>query len=266
MSLKHLIVPCLISIVFFTSCNDEPKHEGVPMSPSDDIQNLRANMLKYPDSLIFVQQLIEAYRNEGDYASAIFVAQDQVKKDSNDAYFWNVLANLHFENGDTTKAIQSLKQAIQIFPMPEYLVGLATLYAEIKNPEALSIADELLQGNNSKIRRDAFFIKGLYFNFNQQPQFAIKELDSALNIDYTYMFAYREKAIALYSMGLYPESITVLQRAVALRNNFDEAYYWLGKNYEKLNDTANAIQNYETALLYDNNYIEAKTALSKLKK
>lgn len=267
MTIRAITVAIIFSLLlFFVSCKDEKKQGGVPMAPPENIQSLKTKIQQYPDSLIFVQELIEAYRNEGDYESAIFTAENQVLKDTNDAYFWNILANLHFENGDTLKAIYSLKQAINIFPMPEYLVGLGTLFAEMKNPEAINIAEELLSGTNMKLRRDAFFIKGLFYNFNNEPQKAIAPLDSCLNMDYTYMFAYREKAIALYSLNRFKESITVLQKAVTLRNNFDEAYYWLGKNFEKLGDSTNAIQNYETALLYDKDYTEAKKALSNLKK
>jgi tetratricopeptide (TPR) repeat protein len=62
----------------------------------------------------------------------------------------------------------------------------------------------------------------------------------------------------------YKDAIKVLERAVTIQNNFDEGYFWLGKCYEKLNQKDEAIQNYQNALLYDKNYIEAREALQKL--
>ena len=55
------------------------------------------------------------------------------------------------------------------------------------------------------------------------------------------------------------------KRTVTIQNNFDEGYYWMGKCYEKLNRKDDAIQSYQTALLYDKNFTEAKEALEKIK-
>ncbi|HEY5390978.1 MAG TPA: tetratricopeptide repeat protein, partial [Hanamia sp.] len=163
-------------------------------------------------------------------------------------------------------AINSLKHAIAIYPLPDYLVALATVYAETRNEKCLTIANELITSNKSKYGRDAYFIKGLYYNYIGQPQKAIPLLDSCLNLDFTYMYAYREKAIALYQMAKYQDAITVLKRAVTIQNNFDEGYYWMGRCYEKLNKKSDAIESYQNALLYDKNYVEARDALQKLQK
>ena len=79
------------------------------------------------------------------------------------------------------------------------------------------------------------------------------------------MFSYREKAIALIDLGKYTEALDVLKKAVTIQNNFDEGYYWMGKCYEKLGREDEAIQSYQTALLYDKNFTEAREALNKLK-
>jgi tetratricopeptide (TPR) repeat protein len=260
-----VVISISVLLLFLSACQgDEPK-TILPPPDSNNIHELQSKIEKYPDSLIFVQNLIEAYRDAGNYDSALSLADVQIQKDSNNAYFWNIKANLYFENGDTLKAVHSLEQAIEIYPMPDYLIGLGTIYAEIKNTKALSIADELLKTQSKKLMKDAYFIKGLFYNFNNEPKNAIPFLDSCLKLDYTYMYAYREKAIAYYTLGNYKNAIEILKRAVTLRNNFDEAYFWMGKCYEKLDEKENAIQSYENALLYDKNYIEAKTALKKLK-
>ena len=78
------------------------------------------------------------------------------------------------------------------------------------------------------------------------------------------MDAYREKAIALYDLGNYEEALQVLEKAIKLRNNFDEGYYYKGRCLEKLNRTPEAIDAYQMALMFDTAYIEAKDALGKL--
>ena len=227
----------------------------------------RKNAIReFPDSLTLVQNLIELYRNEGSYDSALVLTDNQIKKDSGNAYLWNMKATLLFENEDTLNAIKSLEHAINIYPLPEYLVALGTIYAEIKNPKSLMIADGLLKANRVKSGKDAMFIKGLYYSYINDKKKAINYFDSSLHMDFTYMFSYREKAIALYDLGKYQEALEVLKRAVTIQNNFDEGYYWMGKCYEKLGRKDDAIQSYQTALLYDKNFTEAREALNKIQK
>ena len=78
------------------------------------------------------------------------------------------------------------------------------------------------------------------------------------------MYAYREKAIALYNLSKYNDALKVLKRAVTIQNNYDEGYFWMGKCYEKLNQKDEAIQSYQSALLYDKNFTEAREALKRL--
>jgi len=252
-------------VFLFVACNSGDKTVNPqPASKQNAIQSIKNEIKEHPDSLMLKENLIEAYRNQGYYDSAISVANQEIKKDSGSAYLWNIKASLYFENNDTMNAINSLKRAIDIYPLPDYLVALGTVYAEIKNPKSLNIANELLQANKTKSGKDAYFIKGLYYNYMNEPKKAITNLDSCLNLDFTYMYAYREKAIALYTENKYEDAIKVLKRAVTIQNNFDEGYYWMGKCYEKLNKKDEAIQSYQNALLYDKDFIEARKALNRL--
>ncbi len=264
MTRLKLIYVYVFAIFIFVACRSGYKNVNPPASDQNTIQSIKAQISRYPDSLMLKENLIEAYRNQGDYDSAISIANEEIKKDSGSAYLWNIKASLYFENGDTMDAISSLKRAIDIYPLPDYLVALGTVYAEIKNPKSLRIADELLKANKAKSGKDAFFIKGLYYNYVNEPEKAIPLLDSCLALDFTYMYAYREKAIALYTEKKYEDAIKVLKRAVTIQNNFDEGYYWLGKCYEKLNKKDKAIQSYQNALLYDKDYTEARQALNRL--
>ncbi len=135
----------------------------------------------------------------------------------------------------------------------------------MKNPKSLAIADALLKNNRVKSGKDAMFVKGLYYSYTNDKKKAIDYFDSSLHLDFTYMYSYREKGIALYDFGKYEEALEVLKKAVTIQNNFDEGYYWMGRCFEKLGKSNDAIQSYQTALLYDKNFIEAKEALAKMK-
>lgn len=252
-------------VICLLACNNND-HKVKPQESASALSDLKKAVAQYPDSLILVQELVQAYRNEGRYDSAINVTERQLNRDPGNAHLWNIKATLYFEKGDTLESVNALEHAIEIYPLPQYIVALGTVYAELKNKNAIHIADELLYNGSEKNYDDAYFIKGLYFNYINQPQQAIKMLDSCLAMDYTYMYAYREKAIALYNLKKYDQSINVLKRAVTLQNNFDEGYYWMGRSYEKSDKPDSAIACYQNALLYDKNYVEASEALDRLTK
>lgn len=254
----------VFGLMLYACNNDDQAVDTQPRDPTTE--DLKKAVAKYPDSLVLVQELVQHYRNEGQYDSAINLTTRELKRDPENAHFWNIKATLYYENGDTSKAIQALEEAINIYPLPEYVVALGTVYAQSKNKNALHIANDLLENGPEKNYDDAFFIKGLYYNYMDQPQRALPVLDSCLRLDYTYMYAYREKAIALYHLKKYNEALNVLKRAVTLQNNFDEGYYWMGRSYEMLHKKDSAIESYQNALLYDRNYIEAQQALDRLNK
>jgi Flp pilus assembly protein TadD len=264
MSLKKILSLFIIIATLIISCQDKVKNKDTPVVGRPSEISLKKAVAKYPDSLAIWEELIKYYRDNGNYDSAIAITNQAIQKDSDVAELWDIKATLHFENEDTLAAIKDFETAINIYPLPEYLISLGTLYAQTKNPKALMIADALIIGNRAKAQREAIFIKGLYYNYTGSKKKAIIFFDSCLRIDYTYMFAYREKAIALYELGKYEDAEQVLTRAVTVQNNFDEGYYWLGRCYEKLNRKEEAIESYQKALLYDKDFVEAREALEGL--
>ena len=126
------------------------------------------------------------------------------------------------------------------------------------------MAEALLYANKAGAEKEAYFIKGLYYSYNNEKEKAIPFFDKCININYTFMDAYLEKGIALYDLKKYSEAATVLQKAVMVQNNYDKGYYYLGRCFEKLNNKEDAIEAYKMALLYDPNYVEAQDALGKL--
>ena len=264
MRINHIGFVFLLVLAFYFSCNDTVETKVTVDKEKPKENELRNEVEKYPDSLLLTQNLIEYYRNMGNYDSAIAVTDKAIKKDPNIAELWDIKATLYYENNDTLNAINAFENAINIIPLPEYVISLGSLYAQTKNVKALELADALLLADKANAEKEAFFIKGLYYNYTGDKTRAINLFDSCIRLDYTYMFAYREKAIALYDVAKYEEAIKVLTRAVTIQNNFDEGYYWLGNCFKKLNRKQEAIDSYQTALLYDKNFIEARDSLKTL--
>lgn len=252
-------------VISLVACNHKEKDQpATPTGIDTQEKNLEDAIAQYPDSMLLKENLIQYYRDNGNYDMAIGYTGNIIQKDSNNAHLWDIKATLYFEDEDTLNSIKAYEKAISIVPDPGYIMSLGSLYAQTKNPKAIVMADALVQASKTAATKEALFIKGLYYSYTGDKQKAIGFFDNSLALDYTFMFAYREKAIALYDMGKYEEALAVLDKALTLQNSFDEGYYWTGRCLEKLNRINEAIDYYRTALQYDPNFVEAKDALAKL--
>ncbi|MEO6403851.1 MAG: tetratricopeptide repeat protein [Ferruginibacter sp.] len=259
----HQCIGIFFWIIFFCSCNGKKENKSA-VEVSTREQQLMNDRNAFPDSLLLTENLIQYYRENGNYFAALKTVNEEIEQDSTNPRLWDMKATLHFENADTVASISAFEKAVAIYPDPGYIISLATLYAQTKNEKALALADALLIANKSKADKEALFIKGLYFNYSGDKKKAIDFFDKCLALNYTFMDAYREKAIALYDLGKYSEALAVLDKAVTLQNNFDEGHYYRGRCLEKLGRQKEAIEAYQAALMYDPEYAEAKDALARL--
>lgn len=260
------ITGLFLLILIMSACNNNGEQESttVPTSADNKEKALQADVAKYPDSLLLKENLTQYYRDSGNYDAALKIVDATLAHDSLNARFWFIKGDLHFENEDTAKALFAYEKAVHLFPDPEWLSTLGSVYASIKDNRALSIAAALESLRNVKSEKTGLLIRGLYYSYTGDKKKAISFFDKSLALDYTFMLAYREKGIALYDLGKYEDALAVLNKAVTLQNNFDEGYYWMGRCLEKLNRNSEAIENYQAALSYSPDYVEAKDALTRL--
>lgn len=257
--------PLLLIALFLTAgCNSNEeavtKRDAVPAKEKE----LRDAIAQYPDSALLKKTLVQYFEDNDNFDMALAELDNMIAKDTGDATLWDKKAQLYLLKDDTAKAVHAYEKAIAVFPDPQYVMSLGWLYAKTKNPQAVEIADALLQADKAKAAKEAWLIKGLYYSNTGDKQQALAAFDNCLAMDYTFMFAYREKAIVLYDMGQYEEALKLLQKATTLQNSFDEGYYWMGQCFEKLGKREEAIESYRTALMYNAGFMEAKDALAKL--
>lgn len=250
--------------IVFCSCNNNNNEPVTQQAIPAQEKEMKDAIAKYPDSVLLKQNLIQYYQDNGSLEMALAETNKALAKDSGDASFWDKKAELYALQDDTANAIKAYERAIEVYPDPQYVMSLGWLYAKTKNSKALELADALLEASKAHAEKEGMLIKGLYYAATGDSKQALTYFDNALAMDYNFRFAYREKAIVLYNMGKYDDAIAVLTKAVTLQNKFDEGYFWMGKSYEKKKDIENAIKNYQVALLFNPDYIEAKDALGKL--
>ncbi|HPH85262.1 MAG TPA: tetratricopeptide repeat protein [Ferruginibacter sp.] len=255
----------IVLIVFIAACNNQPKENPAAETESvSEEQKLKNAVQQFPDSMLLKETLVQYYREHGNYDQALLEVNRAIETDSVNPRFWDMKAILHFEDGDTLQSIKSFESAIHVFPNPEYMISLGTLYAQTKNKKALSISDTLLRYYKNDAEKEALFIKGLYYTYINEKMRSIDYFNKCISISFTFMDAYREKAIALYDMGKYPEALNVLDKAITLQNRFEEGYYYRGMCLEKLKQVPEAVESYQLALQYDPEYTEARDALARL--
>ncbi|CAN5154520.1 hypothetical protein BH09BAC2_BH09BAC2_17500 [soil metagenome] len=252
--------------ILFASCASNDKKDNSQQQSISAEQQIKNEIHRYPDSLPLTQKLIQLYIDSSRYQDAIQVTDEAIKKDTSNGALWEIKATLLYQNEDTLGAIQAFEKAVIIYPIPDYVISLGSLYAQTKDKRALLLANQLLNDNPAKTAVDAYYIVGLYYTYTGDKLKAISYFDKCISMDYNNVYAYREKGIALYDLGRYNDAIQVLNRSVTVKSTFDEGYYWLGRCYEKLNKKEEAIQNYRTALMFDKNFIEAQQALDSLDK
>ncbi len=258
-----------LAVFFLAACNNANTEKAVTSAEVSTMEsNLQNAIQHFPDSLLLRENLIQYFSDIKNYPKAIQETEKVLSKDSNNIRFWHIKAQLYFFAEDTSNSIKAYEKCIDIFPDPGDLMDLGSLYAATKNPNALAIADALIIGKKADAEKEALFIKGLYYTFLGEKMKAIGFFDQCLQLDYTFMFAYREKAIALYDLAKYEEALEVLDKALTLQNGFDEGYYWEGRCLEKLNKQSSAIESYQSAIAAaqqnnDDNQ-EARDALARL--
>ena len=244
------------------SASEKQADKAIPLPAAE--KQLRDEIAAHPDSIILQEKLIQYFRDNGNYSQATAETNQLLKKDSNNVRLLYIHAMLLSENGDTLQAIPAWEKLVHIDPRPENIVSLGTLYSLTKNPLALKAADYLLSIANPQAQSKASFIKALYYANADEKNKAIDFFDKCLQLDYSYLPAYREKAICLYDIGKPVDALKVLELSNTINKTNEEAYYWIGRCYEKLGKKEAAIQNYQTALQLVPDFVEAKDALARL--
>ncbi|RYF85169.1 MAG: hypothetical protein EOO03_13705, partial [Chitinophagaceae bacterium] len=161
-------------------------------------------------------------------------------------------------------AIEALENSNRLLPNANDVLLLSKLYAETKNPVSLQLADLLVK--QGQFTKEAILIKGLYYKSVGDYKNALLFFDEAITAAYTFVEAYREKALLHYENAEYMEALRVLDKAVKIRAAYAEGYFLMGQCFEKLNRPEDAKESYETALIYQADYDEASKALASVNK
>ena len=224
----------LAAVLFSCSDSAVKENNANDIAMPEEERNLRSLAEQYPDSLVLTENLIEYFKGNDNYGQAIAETEYALKRDSLNPRLLYIRAYLLSENADTVQAVKAWEKLVDVDPQPKNVLSLGSMYALTKNPKAISLADTMLAAPKANLNIQALFIKGLYYSSIGEKLKAISFFDKCLALDYSYLFAYREKAICLYDLGKYSDALKVLELSLTIKKTNEEAYYWMGRCYEKM--------------------------------
>ncbi len=233
--------------------------------PDRAVQLLQDCEKKYPSNPSFPSMLGELYQQSGRMKEALAIYDALLAKDSLDNEAWYEKGLLLEKMRDTVMAIRALGKAYSLQPINTYGLELAHLYAENRNPVALSICDDIIRKDSTRELLDPLFIKGIYYSNTTQYKKAITQFDSCIGRDWKFTDAYLEKGIALYQQKRYDSAMSTFLMTVRVSDTYPDGYYWVGRCYEATNRKDQAILYYRQALALDKEFTEAAEHIKRLK-
>ena len=219
---------------------------------------LKSSISKYPDNPEFRRRLSDVYIESGDYRRALTEYEEMIRIDSFDFETWHNKGAVLLQLKDTAGAIQALEKSYSLQPIQYTGLKLADIYAAIKNPRAIQICDEILARDSSGLNTDALFAKGVYYSETKQYVKALEIFDEVIKKEWTIVDAHNEKGIVLFEQKKYDEALKVFTTAATVSNTNADAYFWMGRCYEAMQNTSLAIANYNRALSLDPSFSEAR--------
>lgn len=266
--IRSLILCCVLA---FAACKSST-HEKVAIQsggPSELPENIREQYrltTVYPDSIALRLMLVDALDSMGATKPALAQMDSLISRDSLNYGFWYRKGLLQQNDKDTAGALRSFRYAIRVYPSPDALLSAANLLAEKRDSTALLLAKQVLQQNlGREYNAHGYFINGVYYARTGQQKKALDAFNACLYNDLTYMEAYMEKGFIYYDSGALKEAEKVFKTAVQVKNTYADAFYWLAKTQEALQDKAGAVMNYQRAQTLDPTIKEAAAALQRLK-
>ena len=181
--------------------------------PGEAMRLLENSTRRFPNNPDFRRRLSEAYMQMGDSREALTQYDNMLQADSTNFEAWYEKGLLQVEMGDTAGAINSLARSYALQSLSMSGTVLANLYAETKNPEAVTIADELIQKDTTAEDLTPLFIKGIYYSNTKQYRQAIEQFDKCIAKDWKFTDAYIEKGIILYEEKNIDEALQTFKMA-----------------------------------------------------
>jgi tetratricopeptide (TPR) repeat protein len=234
--------------------------------PGEAVSLLEEAVKKFPSNPEFRRRLSEAYLQNGLSRKALEQYDSMLKTDSSNFEAWYEKGMLYAEMRDTAAALNAFEHSYELQPLRINGLPLANLYAELENPKAIAICDDLIRKDSAGGSVDPIFIKGIFYSNTKQYKPAIELFEECIRKDWKFVDAYLEKGILLYEMKNLDEALQTFKLASTISPRDADTYYWQGRCFESIGRKEEALDNYLRAYTLDRTLFEAKQRMDSLRK
>ncbi len=237
----------------------------VDKAPDSAIVFINEALQKLPESVSLQMALARGYQQKGEREKAVAVCNSILEMYPNSLDALLLKAELLKEEGNEAEALATLEKAYSYAPFDAPLAyNLAFEYAEAKNSKALALCDSLIRMDASQKHAEPYYIKGVYYQNVGNTTQALQLYDAAIQRDYNFLDAYMDKGRILFNQKKYAEALKTFSLPATITPTYADAYYWMGRSQEALNQKEAAKQNYQRAYSLDKTLTDAKAAADKL--
>jgi tetratricopeptide (TPR) repeat protein len=234
--------------------------------PGEAVALLEEAVRKFPGDPEFRRRLSEAYVQTGFSRKAMAQYDSILQDDPTNFEAWYEKGMLLAEMKDTLNALFAFERSYALQPLSLNGLPLANLYAELKNPKAVAICDEMISKDSAGESLDPIFIKGIYYSNARQYKPAIEQFEECIRRDWKFTDAYIEKGIILFELKNIDEALQTFKLASTISPRNADTYYWQGRCFEAIGKKEDAMDNYIRAYSLDRNFTEARQHIESLRK
>jgi tetratricopeptide (TPR) repeat protein len=234
--------------------------------PEESRDALVKAISKNPNDTEALSKLAKLYLIIKDYKNCYITVKQLLVIDNANASAYYTRAIALIEQGDTVRAVDDLKQAVD--KNQEYYdayVQLGELYAVKRDPLA-----ELYLKNALKLRpysKEALYMLGVYYQDNGKYDNAIATYQVLAKADTAFRDAsYNQGYIYLVYLKDFKKAVQLFTESLEKDPNYFEAYYNRGFAYELQGDYKSASDDYQRSLKIKVNYDKAIEGLNRLDK
>lgn len=231
------------------------------------------------------------YSQETSLEDMLKTANEGIKNDPNNQYYYKARADIYTLYNKFDKAIEDYSMAIKLnsnYTEAHYYRGLAfhkdkqfenalkdieycfehnfeqksellynrgVIYQDLQEyNKAIEDYDKLIALDNTF--SDAYYNKGIIYLKLDELSKAILNFDKAILINNTDPIYFINRGYVYYKKLAYEEAIRDFENTLKLDSTYYESYKWLGFSYQKLGDKKNANINFEKAKKHNVNLNE----------
>jgi tetratricopeptide (TPR) repeat protein len=247
-----------VAFLVFTSCGQSTVEKPVTTTTNAPltIDLINQKIVANPNNLDLYHDRAKLFFEQKKLREALADITRVIGRDSSNTKWLLTAADIHFTMGNTQRAEQMFKRAVEIEPTnTECLLRLAQLDHFFKRYESeMKLLDQTLKTDVHNAQ--AYFMKGMVFKEKGDTTHAISSMQTAVEQDPEYYNAYIQLGV-LMAAKKNPLAAQYYVNALKVNPSSQEALYNLGKFYQDTKDFNAAMETYTTLLRVNPHHFDA---------